>query len=149
MKKPSLFLSFIPVIVLVAIIIISIFVYKGEITTGPAQIALIAATVTGALIAIMKLKIPLENLEQGMLENLSNAGVAIFILLMIGALTASWTQSGVVPSLVYYGLELINPSVFLIVIFIFTAVISLMIGSSWTTVGTIGVATSVPCSPIL
>ena len=140
MKKPGLLLSFVPVIILVAIIIVSIFVYKGEITSGPAQIALISAAVTGALIAMMKLKVPWEKLEQGMLENLSNAGVAIFILLMIGALTASWIQSGVVPSLVYYGLELINPSVFLIVIFVFTAIISLMIGSSWTTIGTIGVA---------
>lgn len=140
MKKPGLLLSLFPVILLIAIISISVFTLKGDVTGGPAQVALLFSAVTGAVIALIKLHIPWEQLEKGMLENLSNAGSAIFILIAIGALTATWIQSGVVPSLIYYGLELINPSIFLIVIFLFTAVISMMLGSSWTTIGTIGVA---------
>ena len=114
--------------------------FGDELTSGPSQVALIAASVIGALIAIFYLKIPWESLEEGILDNLSKTGSAIFILLMIGALTASWIQSGVVPSMIYYGLKLIHPSIFLLVIFLFTAIISLMAGSSWTTIGTIGVA---------
>lgn len=140
MKKPSLLLALTPVIILVAIIIAGVQMFGDELTSGPSQVALIAASVIGALIAIFYLKIPWESLEEGILDNLSKTGSAIFILLMIGALTASWIQSGVVPSMIYYGLKLIHPSIFLLVIFLFTAMISLMAGSSWTTIGTIGVA---------
>ena len=140
MKKPGLALSLLPVAILVGIIIIGSQLFGGDLTSGPAQIALVFAAAVGSLIAIYSLKVPWEKIEEAMITNLKNAGGAIFILLMIGALTASWVQSGVVPSLVYYGLQLVHPSVFLIVIFVFTALISLLIGSSWTTIGTIGVA---------
>ena len=140
MKKPGLALSLLPVALLVGIIIISANLFGGDLTSGPAQTALVFAAAIGSLIAMFALKVPWEKIEEAMVTNLKNAGSAIFILLMIGALTASWVQSGVVPSLVYYGLQLVHPSVFLIVIFVFTALISLLIGSSWTTIGTIGVA---------
>ena len=140
MKKPGLALSLLPVAILVGIIIIGSQLFGGDLTSGPAQIALVFAAAVGSLIAMYALKVPWEKIEEAMVTNLKNAGGAIFILLMIGALTASWVQSGVVPSLVYYGLKLVHPSVFLIVIFVFTALISLLIGSSWTTIGTIGVA---------
>ena len=140
MKKPSLILSLLPVLLLIAVIILGSFLFNGDMTEGPAQVALILAATVGSLIAIYALKVPWEKIEHSMVHSLKNTGGAIFILLMIGALTASWVQSGVVPTLIYYGLKLIRPSMFLITIFIFTALISLMIGSSWTTIGTIGVA---------
>ncbi len=140
MKKPGLALALLPVAILVGIIILCSSLFDGDLTSGPAQTALVFAAVIGSLIAIFYLKVPWENIENAMTKNLKSAGGAIFILLMIGALTASWVQSGVVPSLVYYGLKLVHPSVFLIVIFVFTTLVSLMIGSSWTTIGTIGVA---------
>lgn len=140
MKKPSALLALIPVIVLVLVLVAGVQMFGDGLTAGPSQIALITASVVGALIAIFYLKIPWEKLEEGILDNLSKTGSAIFILLMIGALTASWIQSGVVPSMIYYGLQLINPSVFLLVTFIFTGIISTMAGSSWTTIGTVGVA---------
>lgn len=140
MKKPGLFLSLLPVALLVGIIILGSSLFGGDLTSGPAQTALVFAAAVGSLIAMFYLKVPWDRIEHCMTKNLKSAGAAIFILLMIGALTASWVQSGVVPSLVYYGLSLIHPSIFLIVIFVFTALISLLIGSSWTTIGTIGVA---------
>ncbi len=140
MKKPGLLLSLLPVALLVGIIILSSSLFDGDLTSGPAQVALVFAAAVGSLIAIFFLKVPWEKIEDAMTTNIKNTGNAIFILLMIGALTASWVQSGVVPSLVYYGLKVIHPSVFLITVFIFTALISLLIGSSWTTIGTIGVA---------
>ena len=140
MRKPTIFLAMLPVIILVVILSVGVHLFGDELTSGPSQIALLTASIVGALVAMIYLKIPWEKLEEGMLDNLSKTGSAIFILLMIGALTASWTLSGVVPTLIYYGLKVIHPSVFLLVIFVFTGIISIMAGSSWTTIGTIGVA---------
>ncbi len=140
MKRPTLFLALLPVVILVMIIAVGVYLFGDGLTSGPSQVALITASVVGALVAILYLKVPWEKIEEGMLDNLSKTGSAIFILLMIGALTSSWILSGVVPTMIYYGLKVINPSIFLFVIFIFTALISTMAGSSWTTIGTIGVA---------
>lgn len=139
-KKPTLLMAMLPVIILILAMAIGVYLFGDELTSGPSQMALVTAAIIGALVAMFKLKIPWEKIEEGILKNLTNTGGAIFILLMIGALTASWIQSGVVPTLIYYGLKIIHPSVFLLIVFIFTGVISLMAGSSWTTIGTIGVA---------
>ncbi|MDO4736544.1 MAG: Na+/H+ antiporter NhaC family protein [Bacteroidia bacterium] len=140
MKKPSILLALVPITVLVLLIVIGVYLFGEDLTSGPSQIALITGSVVAALICLLYLKIPWEKIEEGMMDNMSKTTSALFIVLMIGALTASWTLSGVVPSIVYYGLKIIDPSVFLVVVFIFTGLISTMIGSSWTTVGTIGVA---------
>ena len=140
MKKPSLLLSLTPAFVLIIILFLGVKLFGDELTSGASQLALIIASVVGAVIAILKLKATWEDLEAGILDNLSKTGSAIFILLMIGALTASWIQSGVVPTMIYYGLKIISPHIFMLVAFIVTGLISIMAGSSWTTVGTIGVA---------
>ncbi len=140
MKKISAWLALIPVSILVILIVVGSILFGDELTAGPSQIALLVATVAGALIAMFRQKISWEKLEEGIVDNLSKSGGVFFILLAIGAITASWMLSGVVPTLIYYGLKLINPSIFLLVIFVFTALISLILGSSWTTIGTIGIA---------
>ena len=140
MKKTSAWLALIPVSVLVILIVIGSILFGDDLTAGPSQIALLIATVVGALIAMFRQKISWEKLEEGISDNFSKSGGVFFILLAIGAITASWMLSGVVPTLIYYGLKLINPSIFLLVIFVFTALISLILGSSWTTIGTIGIA---------
>lgn len=140
MKKPGLALSLLPIIVLVTLISVGVRLFGEEISSGTSQISLLLTSVITAIISIVVLKIPWSKIEEGMMNHLSKTGSAIFILLMIGALTGSWMISGVVPAMIYYGLQLIHPSVFLVVTFILTSVVSLMAGSSWTTVGTIGVA---------
>lgn len=140
MKRPSLLLSLFPLLFLVALISITVPIFGDEITAGPAQIALLSTALLTTLISIFFLKVSWERIEACMLDQLSKTGSAIFILLMIGALTGSWMQSGVVPTMIYYGMKLIHPSVFLLVIFILSAFVSIMVGSSWTTIGTIGVA---------
>ena len=126
MRKPSIFLAMLPIIILVAMLSLGVHLFGDELTAGPSQIALLTASIVGAMVAMLYLKIPWEKLEEGMLDNLSKTGSAVFILLMIGALTASWTLSGVVPTLIYYGLKVIHPSVFLLVIFMFTGIISIL-----------------------
>ena len=140
MKKPSLLLSLVPVLVLIIILFLGVKLFGDELTAGPSQIALITASIVGALIAIFRLKITWDELEAGILDNLSKTGSALFILLMIGALTASWIQSGVVPTMIYYGLKIISPHVFLVVTFVVTGLLSLMACSSLTPVGTIVVS---------
>ncbi len=140
MKKPGLLISLTPVIILIAIIFTGVRLFGEDVTAGPSQIALLFASVTTSIIAIYYLKVPWERLEAGIMDHLTKTGTAIFILLMIGALTGSWMISGVVPSMIYYGLKIINPSVFLLVAFLLSGMVSLMAGSSWTTIGTIGVA---------
>lgn len=140
MKKPGLALSLLPIILLVSMISAGVRLFGEEISSGTSQISLLLTTVITSIISIVVLKIPWSKIEKGMMNHLSKTGSAIFILLMIGALTGSWMISGVVPAMIYYGLKLIHPSVFLVVTFILTAIVSLMAGSSWTTVGTIGVA---------
>ncbi|OFY41043.1 MAG: sodium:proton antiporter [Bacteroidetes bacterium GWF2_40_14] len=140
MKKPGLFISFVPIIFLVAMISLGVRLFGDNISSGPSQISLLLTSVLSIIIAIGYLKVPWEKLEAGMMDHLTKTGSAIFILLMIGALTGSWMISGVVPTMIFYGLKLIHPSVFLVVTFVLCSAVSLMSGSSWTTVGTIGVA---------
>ena len=140
MKRPSLLLSIAPLLFLIAIIAITVPLFGDEITDGPAQIALLSAALLTMLISLLFLRVSWERIEACMLDQLSKTGSALFILLMIGALTGSWMQSGIVPTMIYYGMKLIHPSVFLMITFVLAAIISLMVGSSWTTIGTIGVA---------
>lgn len=140
MKKPGLLLSLFPVLFLVFMIIIGVRVFGDDLTAGPSQISLIITSAIVIFISIIYLKVPWKHIEKGINEQLYNTGGALFILLMIGALTSTWMLSGIVPSLIYYGLKLIHPSVFLAVSFILSAVVSILSGSSWTTCGTIGVA---------
>ena len=140
MKKTSAWLAVIPVAVLVILIVVGSMLFGEDLTAGPSQIALLVSAVVGALIAMFRQKISWEKLEEGITDNFSKSGGVFFILLSIGAITSSWMISGVVPTLIYYGLNLINPSIFLLVIFVFTTLISLILVSSWTTIGTIGIA---------
>lgn len=140
MKKPTLFLSLIPIIVLVTVLAVGVQIFGEDVTSGPSQIALLLAATTTCLIGVYKLKIPWEKFEESMGENLSKTSSSIYILLMIGALTSTWMLSGVVPTMIYYGLKIIHPSVFMVVTFLLCAIVSLLVGSSWTTVGTIGIA---------
>lgn len=140
MKKPTVLLACIPMVILVALIVIGSILFGDDLTAGPSQIALLGAALIGAIIAMYKFKISWEKLEEGIADNFQKSAGVFFILLSIGALTSAWMLSGVVPTLIYYGLKLINPNIFLLVVFIFTAVISLILGSSWTTIGTIGIA---------
>ena len=140
MKKPGIYLSLAPIILLIVMIILGVKVFGEDLTSGPSQISLIIASAVVIFISILYLKIPWSQIEEGINQQLHNTGGAIYILLMIGALTSTWMLSGIVPSLIYYGLKLIHPSIFLAASFLLSVVVSVLSGSSWTTCGTIGVA---------
>lgn len=140
MKQPSFLISLFPLLTLIILLIIGVQLFGEDLTSGPSQIALLIATTVGVTIGLTKLNLSWEEIEEGITDNLKKTGGAIFILIMVGAITASWMLSGVVPTLIYYGLKIIHPSIFLFLIFIITGIVSLMAGSSWTTIGTIGIA---------
>ena len=140
MKKPGLLLSLVPVLALIALLMVGVFIFGDDLTCGPSQIAIFGASVLTALIGLYGLKVPWSRFEEKVGENLGNTSSAIIILLSIGALTATWMLSGIVPTMIYYGLKLIHPKIFIVLAFLLCAVVSLLAGSSWTTVGTIGVA---------
>ena len=140
MKKPGLLLSLVPVLTLIALLMVGVFIFGDELTSGPSQIAIFGAAVVTCLIGLYGLKVPWSVFEQKVGENLGNTSSAIIILLSIGALTATWMLSGIVPTMIYYGLKLIHPKIFIVLAFLLCALVSLLAGSSWTTVGTIGVA---------
>jgi NhaC family Na+:H+ antiporter len=85
-------------------------------------------------------KIPWKEFEEGITDNIKAVGSAILILLLIGAVAGSWMVSGVVPTMIYYGMKVIFPSIFLFASCAICALISIMTGSSWTTIATVGVA---------
>jgi len=138
-KVPSLLISLLPIFFLIVFLAINVVLYGGDSSYGPNQIALLlAAAFTGIL--GLRLGYKWEDLQDGMVKSISSAMAAILILLMIGALSGTWLISGVVPAMIYYGLEILNPTIFLFAACIVSAIVSLATGSSWSTAATVGIA---------
>ena len=105
-----------------------------------AHIPLIAGAIFAAFIAIFKLGYSWKELEEGILHTINTTMQSILILLVVGMLIGTWILSGVVPSMIYWGLNILSPGIFLIATTIICAIVSISTGSSWTTAGTIGIA---------
>lgn len=133
-------LSLAPVVFLIALLAVAIRAYGIDALSGPSQLVLIVATGIAALIAIVFFRVSWKTLEEEINHSVGSIGSPIVILLLIGLLSGTWMVSGVVPMLIYYGMQVINPHVFLISACVISAIVSVMTGSSWTTVATIGVA---------
>jgi len=139
-KSPNVYQALAPIVVLLALIVINIiFVYGDDALAGPNQVALIVGTVAVCFIGI-RLKYKWKELLSGMTKSIGSALPAMIILIIIGALAGTWLISGVVPTMIYYGLTIIHPSIFLFAACLVSAIISLATGSSWTTIATVGVA---------
>ena len=133
-------LSLAPVVFLMAFLGIVIHVYGTDALSGGSQLALILSTGVCGLIAVLGFHIPWNTLETEINKSIGSVGTAIVILLLIGLLSGTWTVSGVVPTLIYWGMKIINPYVFLLCCCVISGFVSVMTGSSWTTVATIGIA---------
>ncbi|MCC5833560.1 MAG: Na+/H+ antiporter NhaC [Opitutales bacterium] len=133
-KLPSVRIAMIPVLALLLLMSLAILVFKQD-----PHIPLLLASVVTAVIA-RKQGYSWQDLEVGLLKGIEVGLKAVLILMVIGILIAVWIASGVGPYLIYLGLELLHPSVFLLATCLICAVVSLSTGSSWTTAGTVGVA---------
>lgn len=139
-KIPSPLLSLVPILVLVALLFVTIRIFGSDALSGGSQVVLLTATAVCCLIAMGYSKVRWKAIELAMINNISGVATALIILLIIGALSGSWMISGVVPTLIYYGMQIIHPSFFLASTCIICAIVSVMTGSSWTTIATIGIA---------
>lgn len=139
-KIPSPLLSRVPILVLVALLFVTIRIFGSDALSGGSQVVLLTATAVCCLIAMGYSKVRWKAIELAMINNISGVATALIILLIIGALSGSWMISGVVPTLIYYGMQIIHPSFFLTSTCVICAIVSVMTGSSWTTIATIGIA---------
>lgn len=139
-KLPSPFVSFIPLLVLIVLLALIVGTFGTGALSGPAQIALLLGSAVCVLIGMGFYKVPWEDFEEVIITNIKGVSPALIILLIIGALSASWMLSGIVPTLITYGVHLIHPTVFLVSACIICILVSVMTGSSWTTIATIGIA---------
>lgn len=138
-KKPGLGLSLIPILFLIILLATNVYIFSDNASYGPNQMALLFAASLAAVLSI-PLKYTFEELLDGIVKSISSALGAILILLMIGALAGTWLISGVVPAMIYYGLDILNPTIFLVAACIVSAIVSVATGSSWSTSATIGIA---------
>lgn len=138
--RPSWWVSMIPFIVLTAVLVVVIKVFGVNALEGGSQVALLFATGVTVAISMIFYRIPWKDFEEGILDNIRAVGTSILILLLIGAVAGSWMSSGVVPTMIYYGMKVIFPQIFLFAACGICALVAVMTGSSWTTIATVGVA---------
>ena len=138
-RPPTLGQSLIPVLVMVGLLASSVVFYADNSSYGPNQIALILSAMVGAIIGIRN-GFTWKEIQAGMVHGVSLAMGAIFILLVVGSLIGTWIMAGIVPTMIYYGLMILNPSIFYAACCIISAMVALATGSSWTTAGTVGIA---------
>ena len=138
-RTPTLLQAFIPIIVLIALLVLNRIIYGDNTLGGSNQMTLLVSAAVAAIIA-GRIGYKWEEIFDGIVKSISSAMPALIILLIIGALAGTWLLSGIVPAMIYYGLEVLNPSIFLFATCIVCAVVSLATGSSWSTVATVGIA---------
>ncbi len=133
-------ISFIPFLVLIVLISCCVAVFGNATLDGASQVSLLVASAVSVLIGHFSKRLKWENLEKEITAKIASCTPAIIILLLIGAIGGTWMISGIVPTMIYYGMQIIQPEVFLVSSSLLCALVSLMVGSSWTTVATIGLA---------
>ncbi len=138
-KAPTLLDALIPIVSLVVMLSLSVYLFGSDSSSGPNQIVLTLGAAIAAIVAIQNGHAWKDILE-AIVDGISTSMGAVLILLSVGALIGTWLMAGTVPSLIYYGLELLNPRFFYVASCLICAIAALSTGSSWTVAGTLGVA---------
>ncbi len=139
-KEYSLVLASTPILLLVILMGLNVWIFGDGASSGPAQLSLIFVSVYAAALAIFKWKIPYAKIQEGIVSSIQMSMVSCLILMIVGSVIGIWIAAGVVPTIIYYGLKIIHPTVFLPVAALSCCFVSVATGSSWTTTGTIGLA---------
>lgn len=137
-KSISLFSALIPIIILIVLLTLNVIIFSDTLD-GANQIALLLAASVAVVIAFRK-GLSWKHINTRIIHTIGSAMPSMLILLLIGSLAGTWLLSGVIPVMIYYGLEIINPKIFLVTAVIVSAIVSVVTGSSWSTIATIGVA---------
>jgi NhaC family Na+:H+ antiporter len=138
-REPSFLDALIPVVALIGLIALTVALFGTDATSGPLQVALLTAAVVAALVAF-KNGHDVARVREAAIGGISSALSAVFILLAVGALIATWNMAGTIPTVVYYGLSLLSEEWFYPATVVICGLVGLAIGSSWTTAATLGVA---------
>ena len=138
-NKPSLAIALLPIFLLITLLSINVLIFGDNTISGSNQLTLLISAAFAAILGLFYGSNYKEMLD-GAIESISSAMGALIILLLIGSLAGTWMMSGIVPSMIYFGLKLLSPSIFLFAACIICSVVSLATGSSWSTIATIGIA---------
>ena len=138
-RKPRLYEALIPIVILICLLAFNVLIFGNSALDGSNQLALLFAAAVAGIIGY-RIGYTYEEMQDGIVSSISTALSAILILLLIGALAGTWLLSGIVPTMIYYGLEVLNPTIFLFAACFVSAVVALATGSSWSTVATVGIA---------
>ena len=144
-RTVEILLSLLPVIILIVMLALVIRAFGSDALNGGSQVSLLISAGVCSAISLLYFRIPWKTLEESIMRSVGSVTTAIIILLMIGAISGVWILSGVVPTLIHYGLMLIHlmlihPKFFLVTTCIICAIVSVLTGSSWSTIATIGIA---------
>ena len=139
-KDLPLHWALLPIFLLMALLSYNVLmIYHDDATSGANQFALLLMGFVAAMIGL-SYKVTFNEMLESVYKNIKTTSGAILILLFVGSLAGTWLISGVIPTMIYYGLQILNPTIFLPVAVIVSAIISLLTGSSWGTTATIGIA---------
>jgi len=138
-RAPTLLESLVPVFVLIGLLAASVALFGDGSSGGPNQIALILSAGVGIVLGLRQ-GFTWKELEQGIVHGISLSMGALLILLVVGSLIGTWILGGVVPTMIYYGLQILHPSIFFAATCLICALVALATGSSWTTASTVGIA---------
>ncbi len=128
-----------PILILVGMLAFNVFVFGDDALSGSNQFILLLGGFVAAIVGF-KNKVSFKDMMDEVEDNIKKSTSGIIILLLVGALAGTWLMSGVIPTMIYYGLQILNPTIFLPACLIICAIISIMTGSSWTTAATVGIA---------
>jgi len=135
----SIWEALIPIFALVGMLVYNIYIYGDDALSGSNQFILLLGAAVAAIIGF-KNKVTYKIMLEEVAENIKSTTGALLILLMVGSLAGTWLISGIIPTMIYYGLQILNPTIFLAACVIICSIISIATGSSWTTSATVGVA---------
>lgn len=138
-RDANLLQALIPIVFLISFLIFNVLYFGDHTLDGANQVALILSAAIAGGIAVY-LGNSWSYIRSRIVKSISSAMPSILILLLIGALAGTWMISGVVPAMIYYGLKIFHPSIFLVASVVISAIVSLATGSSWSTIATIGIA---------
>ena len=139
-KIPHPLIAFIPILSLIVLLALILTIFHTDSLNGGSQVALIFASAICVAIAMLRYKVKWKKIEGQIGKTIGDISITLILLLEVGMLSGAWMIGGVVPTMIYYGVQILSPKLFLVCASVICAIVSLLSGSSWTTIATIGVA---------
>ncbi|MCF0197045.1 MAG: sodium:proton antiporter [Bacteroidaceae bacterium] len=139
-RTPPAYMALVPMGVMIGLIVLFLHLYDGELGEGYAQLSMLMSAATAVAIGVWRRYCTWREFVNRMASTVGGAMESILMIMLIGVLSATWMLSGAVPTMICYGISLIDPAIFLVSSCLLCSIVSLMTGSSWSCIATIGVA---------